>query len=175
MTSARALCFAAYALLAGCATPPSVASAVAPAEVSLGALAGCWSASGEVQGKQTENLVRGSWRLGNRYLLLELHGLDPADPYDAAIVMADAGEGAIAAYWMDSFGAAYSVSGAGRSTGSELVISYAYPDATYVNRFARTAAGWDWRVTEEKLGQGAENFAHYTLTPASCDAMPDVF
>lgn len=162
------------ALLGACATAapaPQAGASVSP----LNGLVGCWSASGEVQGKRTENAMRGAWRLGGRYFLLEVHGLDPADPYDAAIVMADAGEGALTAYWMDSFGGAYSVHGAGRASAGELVVNYVYPDATYVNRFSRTAEGWDWRVDEGRANQAPEMFAHYTLAPGSCAGMPDVF
>ena len=173
--SIRTTILAACAGLMGCVSPPASAGAAAESVASLDGLIGCWSASGEVQGKHTENAMRGSWRLDRRYVLLEVHGLDPADPYDAAIVMADAGEGALTAFWMDSFGGAYSVSGAGRATGSELVISYAYPDAIYVNRFARTPEGWAWRITEEKAGETPQLFAQYELRPASCAGMPDVF
>ncbi len=168
------------ALLAACAAAcapaePQPEPAPAASASPLNGLVGCWSASGEVQGKHTENMMRAAWRLDGRYLLLEVHGLDPADPYDAAIVMADSGEGALTAYWMDSFGGAYSVHGAGRATPSELVVNYAYPDATYVNRFNRTADGWDWRVDEERANQAPRMFAHYTLRPGSCAGMPDVF
>lgn len=173
--SMRAAIVATCAALMGCVTPPRNAGATADSAATLDGLIGCWSASGEVQGKHTENLMRGSWRLGRRYVLLEVHGLDPADPYDAAIVMADAGEGAIGAYWMDSFGGAYSVSGAGRASSSELVITYVYPDANYVNRFTRTLSGWAWRVTEQRPGQAVQLFAHYELTPAACAGMPEVF
>lgn len=162
-------------VVAACAGGPSRAQPAAGAASPLQGLIGCWFSPGAVQGKATQNLVRGAWRLGQRYLLLEVHGLDPADPYDAAIVMADAGQGAVTAFWMDSFGGAYSVSGSGRAEPTGIVVSYAYPDATYVNRFIRTSNGWDWRVTEERANQAPELFASYALTPTSCADMPNVF
>ncbi|NYT41656.1 hypothetical protein HZY97_12865 [Sphingomonas sp. R-74633] len=139
-----------------------------PAHAALDALVGCWEAPGEVMGKRVATRVRAAWRLGGRYLLLESHGLDPADPYDAAIVIGDHDGDKLSAWWMDSFGAGYSAAGKGRTEQGGLAIDYAYPDAVYANRLAPEGKSWRWTITARKPDGSEKPFASYTLTPAKC-------
>lgn len=140
------------------------------AHAALDRLAGCWEAPGEVMGKRVATRVRAAWRLGGRYLLLESHGLDRADPYDAAIVIGDHDGNRLSAWWMDSFGAGYSAAGKGQAeeTGT-IAIDYAYPDALYANRLTPVANGWRWTITARKPDGSEKPFASYTLTPTQCD------
>jgi hypothetical protein len=139
-----------------------------PAHAALDALVGCWDAPGEVMGKRVATRVRAAWRLGGRYLLLESHGLDPADPYDAAIVIGDHDGDKFSAWWMDSFGAGYSAAGKGQVARGGIQIDYAYPDALYANRIEPVKNGWRWTITARKPDGSEKPFAAYMLTPAKC-------
>lgn len=162
------LALAAALLLAPAARPD-------PAHAALDAPTGCWDAPGEVMGKRVATRVRAAWRLGGRYLLLESHGLDPADPYDAAITIGDHHGDRLSAWWMDSFGAGYSAAGTGQLTAGVIAIDYAYPDGLYANRLARDGKGWRWTITERKPDGSEKLFAAYTLTPIQCDGTAFAF
>jgi hypothetical protein len=139
-----------------------------PAHAALARLAGCWDAPGEVMGKPVQTRVRGAWRLGERYLLLESHGLDPADPYDAAIIIGDHDKTRLSGWWMDSFGARYSAAGKGEVRDGTLAIDYAYPDALYANRMVPDGKGWRWTIVERKPDGSEKPFASYRLAATTC-------
>jgi len=146
------------------------------AHAALDRLAGCWDAPGEVMGKRVATRMRGAWHLGDRYLLLESHGLDPADPYDAAIAIGGHDGDRLSAWWMDSFGAGYSAAGKGRAdSDGALSIDYAYPDALYANRPEPLGKGWRWTITTRKPDGSGKVFASYVLTPAKCDGTAFAF
>lgn len=142
----------------------------APARAELGGLAGCWDAPGEVTGKKTANKLRATWHMERRYLLLELHGENPGDPYDAAIILSPFGEGRISAFWMDSFGGEYTAPGSGSADHGGLTIDYRYPEENYRNRFEPEGTGWKWTITAQAAGKPDRAFAEYHLAPARCDS-----
>ena len=146
-----------------------------PAHAALDRLTGCWDAPGDVMGKPVRTRVRGAWRLGARYLLLESHGLDPADPYDAAIILGDHDKTKVRSTWMDSFGAGYGASGEGEVKQGAILVDYAYPDAIYANRFAPDGKGWRWTIVERKPDGSEKPFASYQLSPVACGDTPFAF
>jgi hypothetical protein len=107
--------------------------------------------------------------------LLELHGLNPRDPYDAAIIMAEAGPGMMNGWWMDSFGGPGSAAGKGGVIGSGFSISYDYGASVFINRFTPRGRGWRWQIDSQASGKPAKVFASYTLAPARCSAGFSVF
>jgi hypothetical protein len=139
-----------------------------PAHAALDRLAGCWEAPGEVMGKAVQTRVRAAWRLGGRYLLLESRGLDPADPYDAAIVIGDHDKTKLSGWWMDSFGAGYSAAGQGEVKDGVIAVDYAYPKALYANRITPDGKSWRWTIVERKSDGSEKPFASYRLTPIAC-------
>lgn len=139
-----------------------------PAHAALDRLTGCWDAPGEVMGKPVKGRARGAWRLGGRYLLLEWHGLDPADPYDAAILLGGYDKTKLASTWMDSFGAANGATGKGAVTDGAIAVDYAYPEASYANRLIPEGKGWRWTIVERKPDGSEKPFASYRLTPTPC-------
>jgi hypothetical protein len=160
----------AAALLFSPAAEPGIA------HQALDRLTGCWDAPGDVMGKRVATRVRAAWRLGGRYLLLESHGLDPADPYDAAIMIGDHEGDKLSAWWMDSFGASYSATGKGQADkAGTIAIDYAYPDALYANRLEPQGKGWRWTITERKPDGSEKAFASYALTPSKCDGTAFAF
>lgn len=126
-------------------------------------------------GETNRTRVRASWRMGERYLLMEVVSQNAAETYQAAIIMAPAEAPAIRAFWMDTFGGAGTAAGAGQVETSGFSVSYAYPDATFINRFARDGAGWRWTIVQ-RGGDGAERpFASYRLSRAACRGFPAIF
>lgn len=155
------------ALAAAAADPPP---SLVPATV--GGLAGCWKAPGEVRGKGAMSIARGEWHLGRRYFMLHLKSIAPKLPYEAALVYG-AGQkpGEIGSFWMDTFGGAYGALGAGVVTSDGFSVTYNYPDAAYTNRLVRKGRGWVWTIVEKPDGKPERLFAEYRLSPASCQGM----
>jgi len=135
----------------------------------VGGLQGCWKASGQVLGKDATSVARGEWHLGRRYFMLHLRSVARKEPYEASLVYG-AGDrpGAITAFWMDSFGGAYSTAGKGAATSDGFNVVYTYPDSAYTNRFSRSPKGWQWTIVEEVPGKPAKVFAKYDLRRANC-------
>jgi len=142
-----------------------------PALQAVGGLAGCWKAPGSVRGQATDSAALGQWRLGGRYLLLQLKSRAPQKPYAAAIFF---GEGqqplSIRSYWMDTFGGAFSIVGDGKADAGGFSVDYHYPDSVYVNRFERRGDGWRWTIMEQAAGKPPTLFAEYALSPTACGA-----
>ena len=61
--------------------------------------------------------------------------------------------------------------GSGEITGDGFVQRYRFPDATYLNRFARGGTGWRWSIIEQASGKADVVFADYRLAAASCQGM----
>jgi|SRR3954451_5127994 hypothetical protein len=157
-----------FILMAAAAALPSN---LVPAAV--GGLAGCWRAPGQVRGKDATSIARGSWHLGRRYFMLQVHSVTPNSRYEAAIAYG-AGEkaGEVGSFWMDTFGGLYGPSlGLGGMTPDGFSLDYRFPDAVYTNRFVRAGKAWRWTIIEKASGKPERLFAEYRLTPASCRGM----
>lgn len=103
-----------------------------PALARIGGLLGCWTARGSVRGKDAASIARGSWHLGHRYFMLQLKSINPKQPYETALIYG-AGDkpNLINAYWMDTFGGAYSTSGTGAISDGGFTVTYRYPDSIH--------------------------------------------
>jgi hypothetical protein len=157
--------FALTAVLPSYAQPPGLRA--------VRGLAGCWSAPGQVRGKDARSVARGQWHLGGRYFVLHLKAVTPKQPYEAAITYG-AGEKpeAIGSFWMDTFGGLYEPSlGLGATTGDGFALAYRFPDAVHANRFVRRGKGWTWTILEQAPGKPDKLFARYELRSASCRGM----
>ena len=138
----------------------------------VGGLAGCWTAPGQVRGKDARSVARGEWHLGGRYFVLHLKAVTK-QPYEAAITYG-AGEkpGAIGSFWADTFGGLYEPSlGLGAAMADGFALAYRFPDAVYANRFVRHGNDWTWTIYEQAPGKPDKLFARYELTSASCKGM----
>lgn len=143
----------------------------------LAGLSGCWSAPGEVRGRDATSIVRGEWHLGGRYFILHVKSLPPGWPYEAAISYG-AGEkpNDIGSFWMDTFGGLYEPSmGLGTASREGFTLTYRFPDTLYVNRFERRGRGWRWTITETAPGKPDKLFARYVLARTSCRGMTFAF
>jgi hypothetical protein len=151
------------------ATP---AYTVPPGLAVVGGLQGCWRVSGQVQGKDSPSIARGQWHLGQRYFTLNLRAMG-SDPYETAITYGGGQQPrAIGSMFLDTFGGLYEPSlGLGELEEGGFVQRYRFSDATYLNRFSRSGAGWRWTITEERKDKAPSVFADYQLRPAPCRGM----
>ena len=167
-TLAGLLALTAGPALAQDAPPPAL-----PAQVQ--ALEGCWRGDGAVMGKPvTLTLAAKPIALG-AMVVIETQSqakADPADRYAAHLVIgARAAKGTVPAsltgYWADSFGGDYTATGAGGVREDGFEMAYAYPPASFVNRWTLAGDTLDWRITAREDGKD-QAFAHYTATRVAC-------
>ena len=151
------------------ATP---AYTVPPGLAEVAGLQGCWRVSGQVQGKDSPSIARGQWHLGQRYFTLHLRATG-SDPYEAAITYgAGKQPRAIGSVFLDTFGGLYEPSlGLGELEQGGFVQRYRFSDATYLNRFRRSGAGWRWTIIEQPKDKPSSVFADYHLRSAPCRGM----
>ena len=152
------------------------AAAVVPAQVR--ALDGCWRGQGVVMDKPvTIALTARPITEGAMFLIdAQSHAKsDAADRYAAHLVFGGrgpppkAGEAtAISGFWIDSFGGDFTASGVGTSVADGFDVSYAYPDATFINRWRRTGRHLTWTITAKDGAAPEAAFAHYDLEPSAC-------
>lgn len=161
--------------IAGAAQAEDPPAAPVPAEVRT--LEGCWRGEGEVMGKPVEiTLAARPAALGTLMTVdADSHAkADPADRYVAHLVLA--GRGAppkagpatgVSGFWADSFGGDATAAGKGEVQPGGFDIAYAYPDASFLNRWRRDGDRLTWTIV--LTGNGRENiFARYALTRSTC-------
>jgi hypothetical protein len=152
------------------------ASAIVPAQVR--ALEGCWRGQGVVMDKPvTIALTARPITEGAMFLIdAQSHAkADPADRYAAHLVLGGRGAPpktgeatAISGFWIDSFGGDFTASGSGSSRADGFDVAYAYPDATFINRWRRTADHLTWTITAKDAAAPEAAFARYDLDRTAC-------
>jgi hypothetical protein len=98
---------------------------------------------------------------------------DANDRYAAHLIFGgkSAPDGAaetISAFWADSFGGAFTALGEGESQPDGFDIGYAYPDATFVNRWRIDGAQLTWEIVARDGANAEKAFASYTLRRTTC-------
>lgn len=163
--------------MAGAAWADDPPPAPVPAEVR--ALEGCWRGAGEVMGKAVEiTLAARPVALGTMLTVdADSHATaDPKDRYAAHLVLG--GKGAapkdgpatgISGFWSDSFGGDFTAVGQGAALPGGFDVAYAYPDATFVNRWRREGDRLTWTIVA-KSGAKEAPFARYALARSACPA-----
>ncbi|PIB90354.1 hypothetical protein [Caulobacter sp. FWC2] len=162
---------------AGAARAEDPPPAPVPAEVR--ALKGCWRGVGDVMGKAVEiTLAARPVALGTM-LTVDADSrakADPKDRYAAHLVFG--GRGAppqdgqptgVSGFWSDSFGGDFTAVGQGAAQPSGFDIAYAYPDASFVNRWRRDGDRLTWTIVA-KSGAKEAPFARYDLARSACPA-----
>lgn len=159
---------------------PALAQDPAPAPVpaQVRALEGCWRGEGVVMDKPVlMGLTARPITEGVMFLVeAQSHAKsDPNDRYAAHLVFGgrgappkDGAGAAISGFWIDSFGGDFTATGAGSAVKDGFDVAYAYPDATFINRWRQTADHLTWTIVA-KSGSAAEAaFASYDLRRTSC-------
>jgi hypothetical protein len=153
-------------------------SAVVPTQVR--ALGGCWRGEGLVMGKPVAIALTARPITEGAMFLIEVQShakADPTDRYAAHLIFG--GRGAppktgeavsISGVWIDSFGGDFTAVGAGSAVADGFDVAYAYPDATYTNRWRRTTQHLTWTIMAKNGSAREAAFASYDLKPTSCAA-----
>lgn len=103
---------------------------------------------------------------------------DGGDRYAAHLIFggtgkkADTDDGAIAGFWSDSFGGAYTAMGRGQATAEGFVMTYPYPDNAFVNRWRVAGDAIAWQIVAVDAKGAEQPFASYALRKAACRSEP---
>jgi hypothetical protein len=167
----------ALAVLASLIAGPALADdASAPLPAQVKALEGCWRGEGEVMGKPVTLILSAKPVALGAMVVIETESqakADPADRYAAHLLLggrtAKADNPAtISGFWADSFGGDYTATGLGAPREHGFEIAYAYPDASFVNRWTVLGDQLEWRIVAQAGARPEKPFARYALTRAAC-------
>lgn len=151
----------------------------APVPAQVRALEGCWTGAGQVMGKAVTIALAAKPITEGTMFLVEArsHALaDSKDRYAAHLVFGGKGPApkggeatAVSGFWIDSFGGDFTATGVGAATPEGFEIAYAYPDASFVNRWRRAGETLSWTIVA-KTAKAENAFARYDLKLAPCPA-----
>lgn len=170
---------AAVWLLAGMTTSALAQEpGTAPVPQEVKALAGCWEGAGSVLGKPVSITLAAKPITEGALFLVEVENValaDPADRYAAHLIFggktAPAGsEGTITGVYADTFGGDGMAAGAGSVRPDGFEVAYAYPNASFVNRWTVAPHALSWTITATDGAGSEQAFASYDLTRAKCVA-----
>jgi hypothetical protein len=166
-----------FSLSGACAWAEDPPPALVPAEVR--ALEGCWRGAGEVMGKAVEITLAAMPVALGTMLTVDADSrakADPKDRYAAHLVFGGRGAApksgeatGVSGFWSDSFGGDFTAVGQGAVQPGGFDIAYAYPDASFVNRWRRDGDKLTWTIVA-KTGVKEAPFARYDLTRSACPA-----
>lgn len=149
----------------------------APIPAQVRALEGCWTGDGAVMGKPVAITLTAKPITEGTMFLVEAQShakADPKDRYAAHLVFGGKGpapnEGAasgVSGFWIDSFGGDFTAAGSGAATSEGFDIAYAYPDASFVNRWRRKGETLSWTIAA-KTAKAENAFARYDLKRTTC-------
>ena len=161
-------------LAAMMATLPSMAAAAEPPlPPGLLLLSGCWRGAGEVEGKPVTMVMSARPAALEALLVVEADSVAVDDAGDRhAVHLVFAGDGkpgqGVTGFWADSFGGGYTAAGRGKAGVDGFDITYAYPDAAFINEWRVGANRLEWRIFARGSQGSVSVFARYALTKAPC-------
>ena len=170
---------AAVWLLAGMTTSALAqepGTAAVPQEVRE--LAGCWQGSGSVMGKPVSiSLIAKPITEGALFLVeVDSQALaDPEDRYAAHLIFGgktaraestDATQ--VSGFFADSFGGDFTAVGAGSTHPGGFEVAYAYPDASFVNRWEVAPTELAWTIIARDGAGSEQSFAAYEMARTEC-------
>lgn len=148
----------------------------APVPSAVAALEGCWRGEGAVMGKPVVVALNARPIALGALFLVEADSRatdDPADRYAAHLIFggrAAGGPGGVSGFFADSFGGGYAATGSGSADADGFQIAYAYPDATFVNRWTVGPSAATWTIVARDETGADTPFATYALTRTPCAA-----
>jgi hypothetical protein len=164
--------------LSGLAVALPAQAAEAPLlPAALLAIDGCWTGEGHVMGKSVTMAIQARPVALDALMVVdaESHAIDdPVDRYAAHLtlgVSASGGEKAqslLTGYWADSFGGGYAAAGRGLVRDGGFDIDYAYPDATFVNRWRPQGQTLRWEIVARSPDGTEKPFAYYLVRKTVC-------
>ena len=107
---------------------------------------------------------------------VDSHALaDPEDRYAAHLIFGgktaraeSTGAMNISSFYADSFGGDFTAVGAGSAHPGGFEVAYAYPDASFINRWTVAATALSWTIIAKDSAGSEEPFAAYELGRTEC-------
>ncbi|MFN3557847.1 MAG: hypothetical protein ACK4UQ_01075 [Brevundimonas sp.] len=165
------------AALLGAAPARAQEPGAAPVPIEVKAIAGCWRGEGQVMGKPVAITLTAGPAAEDALFIVDSASQatgDPADRHAAHLIFggktATPAGGTIFGFWSDSFGGDYTAIGSGAATPGGFEVSYAYPDARFINRWSVAGDRLSWRIVAADAEGVEADFADYALTRADCPA-----
>jgi len=129
-------------------------------------LAGEWTLTRQIRGKEVENTVRAQWVLNHQFL--QVHMTDSAQPpaYEALIYIGyqhDAQRYVV--HWLDVYGGKGSAIGYGKRSGDSIEVMFQYDDGPFFNTLTWDTLGQGWTFTMDSVDKDGKRklFAIDTL------------
>lgn len=168
---------AAVAVLALTSIADAAEPGATPVPQSVIATIGCWAGHGDVMGKQVTINIVSKPIVQDAMLALDAQSvaaLDAKDIYAAHLIFggSDQQPGAtsdpIIGFWADSFGGAFTASGAGQARSEGFDITYRYSKDAFVNRWRISGDRLTWQIVAQDKNGVEKPFANYSLARTEC-------
>ena len=129
-------------------------------------LAGEWTLTRQIRGKEVENMVRAEWVLNHQFL--QVHMTDSAQPpaYEAIIYIGFQHDSQrYVVHWLDVYGGKGSAMGYGKRAGDSIEVAFQYDDGSFFNTLTWDTLGQGWTFKMEALDKDGKRklFAIDTL------------
>ena len=129
-------------------------------------LAGDWTLTRQIRGKEVENTVHAEWVLNHQFL--QVHMTDSAQPpaYEALIYVGyQYAEQRYVVHWLDVYGGKGSAIGYGKRSGDSIEVAFQYEDGPFFNTLTWDTLGQGWTFKMESINKDGKRqlFAIDTL------------
>lgn len=129
-------------------------------------LAGDWTLTRQIRGKEVENTVHAEWVLNHQFL--QVHMRDSAQPpaYEALIYVGyQHAEQRYVVHWLDVYGGKGSALGYGKRSGDSIEVAFQYEDGPFFNTLTWDTLGQGWTFKMESVDKDGKRqlFAIDTL------------
>jgi len=129
-------------------------------------LAGDWTLTRQIRGKEVENTVHAEWVLNHQFL--QVHMTDSAQPpaYEALIYVGyQHAEQRYVVHWLDVYGGKGSAIGYGKRAGDSIEVAFQYDDGPFFNTLTWDTLGQGWTFKMESINKDGKRqlFAIDTL------------
>jgi len=139
----------------------------------LDRLAGRWTLSGTIAGRETTHDVDAEWTMNHQFMRVHEvsreRGADGRPQYEAtAFIGWHEVRKQYVCYWMDVFGGGFAGAGFAERQSNQLAFVFAADNGAFHNTFLFDAAAdtWQWQMDNEQAGK-RQPFARLRLTRAS--------
>ena len=129
-------------------------------------LAGEWTLTRQIRGKEAENIVLAQWVLNHQFL--QVHMTDSAQPpaYEAIVYIGYQHDTQrYVVHWLDVYGGKGSAIGYGKRAGDSIEVAFQYDDGPFFNTLTWDTLGQGWTFKMESVNKDGKRqlFAIDTL------------
>ena len=129
-------------------------------------LAGEWTLTRQIRGKEVENTVLAQWVLNHQFL--QVHMTDSAQPpaYEAIVYIGYQHDTQrYVVHWLDVYGGKGSAIGYGKRAGDSIEVAFQYDDGPFFNTLTWDTLGQGWTFKMESVNKDGKRqlFAIDTL------------